>query len=69
MGQRKDNVEIRSINYFGTSCVYPDFLFNGLAVWAISVAARIIVELGVATVRTDADIGTKPSGLAVKDRL
>ena len=44
-------MEIRGINYLCFPGIYPEFLQKCLAVWAVAVAAGIIVELGMAAVR------------------
>lgn len=47
--------------------VHPEFLIDGLAVWAVAVPAGIIVEFHMAAVGTEGDVDAEPVGFAVKD--
>lgn len=56
MGQGKDHMKIRGINDFRPAIIHPDFLADSLAVWAVPVAAGIIMGFCMPAFGTDADI-------------
>lgn len=47
MRKRKNHMEVRGINDLGPALIHPDFLKDGLAVWAVTVTAGILVGLRV----------------------
>lgn len=65
MWKCKDHMKVRDVDDLGPAPVHPDFLKEGLAVRAVPVAARIIVEIHVSALGALADITTEFSGFAV----
>ncbi len=61
------HMKVRGINDFGPALVYPDFFIDGLAVWAVTVAAGIVVEFGMATIGALRDIDSEFSGFAAQN--
>lgn len=57
-------MEIRGINYLCFPGIYPEFLQKCLAVWAVAVAAGIVMEVQVSAVRADGNIAAEFPGLA-----
>jgi hypothetical protein len=69
MWERKDHVEVRSVDDFCPALIDPDFFLDRLAVWAVAVTAGIVVELYMATVCTLAYIDSELSRFAVQDSM
>lgn len=69
MGEGEDHMEIGCVNDLGPALVHPDFLKDGLAVWAVSVAAGIIVEIHVPALGALAYVVSEFSGFAVQDGM
>lgn len=67
VGQGEDYMEIGGIYNFSPSFVDPDLFVNCLAVRAVTVAAGIVMDPGIAAVRTKAYVITKAAGPACKD--
>lgn len=65
MRECKDHMEVRGVDDLGPAPVDPDFLKDGLAVRAVTVAAGIIVEIHVSALGALADITSEFSGFAV----
>ena len=69
MRQGKYHMKVRRVDDFSPAFVHPDFLLHGLTVWAVTVAAGIIMKLHMTTVGTLADVSTEISGFTVQDGL
>lgn len=67
MGERKDHMKVGGINDFRPALIDPEFSSNRLTIWAVAVAAGIVMKLDMSTVRTLADIIAKPPGFAGAD--
>ncbi len=65
MGKGKYHMEVRGIDDLSPALIHPDFLLHSLAVRAVTVTAGIIMDFHVSTVRTLAQIETKPAGFTV----
>lgn len=65
MREREHHMEIGGIDDLGPAFVHPDLLLGCLAVWAVTVAAGIIVYFQVSAFRTLADIVPQAAGPAV----
>lgn len=60
-------MEVGGIYDFRPAFVHPDLLIHSLTVGAVTVAAGIVVDLGMAAIGTDADTAAQCAGLAPKD--
>ena len=65
MGKGKHHMKVRRINNLGSAFIYPDFLLHSLTVRAVTVAAGVVVDFHVPTVRTLTEVAAKLSGFAV----
>ncbi len=61
------HMEVGGIDDFRPAFVHPDLLIHSLTVGAVTVAAGIVVDLGMAAIGTDADTSAQCAGLAPKD--
>ena len=52
MGKREYHMKVRGVDHFCPASVHPELFLYGLTVRAIPVAAGVIVEFYVPTVRT-----------------
>ena len=64
MRKSKNDVEVRSVNDFRPAFVDPEFFGEGLTVGTVTVAAGIIVDLGMPAVLADTDVTAKCVGFA-----
>lgn len=60
-------MEIGSIDHFCPAFIHPDFLIDSLTVRAVTAAAGIIVDFGMAAIGTDADIAAQGAAFAPHD--
>lgn len=67
MGQGKDDMEVRGVNDLRPAFIHPEFLLDGLAVGAVTVAAGIIMDFKVSAVGTDGSINAEGAGFAVEN--
>lgn len=51
MRKREHHMEIRGINDLCPTFVHPDLFVDGLAVWAVTVVAGIVMELQMTAIR------------------
>lgn len=65
MWKCKDHMKVRNVDDLGPALVHPDFLKEGLAVRAVTVAAGIIVEIHMSALGALADVTSEFSGFAV----
>lgn len=59
-------MEVWRINHFGSSFINPQFFFDSLTDWTVSIAAGIIMVSHMSAFRTLTDIYAKPSSFTVK---
>ena len=64
MGQGKNHMKVRGVDDFRPAFIHPDFLLYSLTVRAVTVAAGVVVDFYVPTVRTLTEVTAKLSGLA-----
>ena len=67
MRKSEYHMEVGGIYDFRPAFVHPDLLIHSLTVGAVTVAAGIVVDLGMAAIGTDADTAAQCTGLAPKD--
>ena len=68
MRECKDHMEVRGVDHFRPAFIHPDLFEDCLAVWAVPVAAGIIVEMYMAAFGALADIDAEAAGFAGQDR-
>ena len=67
MWKSEYHMEVGGIYDFRPAFVHPELLIHSLAVGTVTVAAGIVVDLGMAAIGTDADTAAQCAGLAPKD--
>lgn len=65
MGQCKYHMKVGRVDDFGPAFIHPDFFLHGLTVWAVSVAAGVVVDFHMPAVRTLTKVTAKFTGFAV----
>lgn len=63
----KNDVVIGTLNDLSRTIVHPDFFWNGLTAWTVTVPARVVMDPLVAAVRALGRIKAIKAGLAVHD--
>lgn len=61
MWKRKYHMKIGGIDHLSPAFIHPDFLIYGLAVWAVTVTAGVVMELRMAAVRALGNVDAKGS--------
>lgn len=69
MGEREHHMEVGGINDFRPACIHPDLFLDGLAVWAVTVSAGAVVDLGMAAVLALADGEAEGAALTAHDGM
>ena len=68
MRESEYHMEVGRINTFCPAFVYPYLLINSLTAGAVTVAAEILVELGMSAIGADAGTATQCADFAPQDR-